>query len=260
MSSSALTPRPPKGPEPPTDAGSDPADRSLSAVLRRIPGSALLRFGLLALLLLAGFLAVRWTPLGEILSRQNLAAQIESVGGSPWAPPLLVLLWLLFSAVGIPVSPLVFAGGALFGPLWGSIYNFAGSMLGAALAFGLGHTLGRDLIVHLLGRKRLNRIAPILRRHSFWTILRLRFLPVPFAILNYGSALAGVPSTAFLTASAAGMAPAVSVYTYFSHALISVTAADRPGLLRRMAVALLLLLLLTFLPRLLGLRKKNAGS
>jgi uncharacterized membrane protein YdjX (TVP38/TMEM64 family) len=60
---------------------------------------------------------------------------------------------------------------------------------------------------HLLGRIR--------NRSDFVTLLRLRVLPVaPFAVLDYVAGLAGVSIKALLLATALGILPSVTIYTY----------------------------------------------
>ena len=47
------------------------------------------------------------------------------------APLLFILIYALGTVLFLPGSVLTLAGGALFGPLWGTLYNLAGATLGA---------------------------------------------------------------------------------------------------------------------------------
>ncbi len=223
----------------------------------RPPRSAVLRFAVLVALLALGLALVRWTPLGELLERERLAASLELLRTSPWAPWALLALYLVISIFGLPVSPAVFAGGAVFGAVWGTLWNFAGAMIGASAGFLLARALGRDLVAHVIGRRRIARAEELLARHGFWTLVRLRFVPVPFVIVNYGAALAGFSFGQFTLAAAIGMAPAVFVYTYFSDAVVSTAASDRAALAGRLVIALLLLLALSFVPTLIRRFRKD---
>ena len=120
-------------------------------------------------------------------------------------------------------------------------------MGGAAASFLLARALGRDLVVHLAGESLLERVEGLLERHGFWNLVRVRFIPIPFALVNFGAALAGYPLPQFLIASVLGLAPSLLLYTYFGHALFTVATADRQAVLRNLFVALFLILLLTFL-------------
>lgn len=212
--------------------------------------SALVRFALLGLLLLAALVALRWTPLGELLDRQALAAWILELRHAWWAGLALLGLYLVLSPVAVPISPLVFAGAAVYGPLWGFLYNFVGSMLGATASYLLARSLGRDLVIHLAGERRLRRIDRLLAEHGFWHLVRLRFVPMPFAVTNFGTALAGVTPSTFLASSALGLAPSVLIYTYLSSAVMTVAIEDRAAVIRNGTLLLLAVLALTFLPAL----------
>ena len=213
----------------------------------RIPRSTLLRFAVFAALLVIGFAALRWTPLSELFTKEVLIAALSDLRGLWWAPLVLIGLYLVASPLALPISPLVFAGGLVFGVRSGWLYNLVGAMGGAAASFLLARALGRDLVVHLAGESLLERVEGLLERHGFWNLVRVRFIPIPFALVNFGAALAGYPLPQFLIASVLGLAPSLLLYTYFGHALFTVATADRQAVLRNLFVALFLILLLTFL-------------
>ena len=179
-----------------------------------------------------------------------LTATFRSVAAHPWAPLALLAIYLVLCPLGVPVSPLLLAGGLVFGFGLGSAINIAGTWGGAALTYAIGRLLGKDFVEHLLG-DRLRRLEQRIERHAFWTLLRLRFVPIPFALVNYAAALAGVRPGVFLSATALGLAPAVAVYTWFAAALFRLAAEPDRALpvLLQFAGALVLLLALTFLPR-----------
>ncbi|MDX1503157.1 MAG: VTT domain-containing protein [Thermoanaerobaculia bacterium] len=212
------------------------------------PPGALLRFGLLALLVLTGAALLRFTPAGSLLDQERLAAALAELEKTPWAAPILIGLWTVLSPLGIPVSPLVFAGGAVFGTWWGALYSFIGSVLGATTSYLVARRLGHDLAAHLFGRLGLTGVERLLERHGFWALLRVRLVPVPFVVVNYASALVGLPFRSFLGASVLGFAPTLLVYSYFSHALVDVAASERSGVITNLVGALAALLALTLVP------------
>lgn len=220
--------------------------RSIPPVAR-IPRSALVRFAVFAALLLIGFAALRWTPLSELFTKEALITALSDLRGLWWAPLILIGLYLVASPMGLPISPLVFAGGLVFGVRWGWLYNFVGAIGGATASYLLARALGRDLVVHLAGESLVKRVEGMLERHGFWNLVRVRFIPLPFALVNFGAALAGYPLPQFLIASVLGLAPSLLLYTYFGHALFTVATADRQTVVRNLFLALFLILLLTFL-------------
>lgn len=230
-----------------------PSERGTSS-----PGRVWLRFGLLVALVLSGVAVTRWSPVQEYLEPQKAVAALEEVGRQPWAPAALIALWGITTPVAIPVSPLVFASGAVFGTFWGWIYSVMGAAVGATTSFWLARLLGHDLLARYLGEERLSRVEELVGRHGFWTVFRLRFVFLPFFLVNFAAALAGMRFGRFLLASLLGTMPALFVYNYFSHALVDATAADRQGVWRNLALAMVAFLVLTLLPQVIA-RFRNRG-
>ncbi|NHZ73411.1 MAG: hypothetical protein GWP16_02945 [Nitrospirae bacterium] len=225
--------------------------------LRSIPRSAVIRFALLVAFLAIAFALFRWTPLNEFLTKDRMVALMMDLRSAWWAPLALLGLYLVLSPTGLPVSPLIFAGGVVFGVKLGWLYNFLGTMLGASASFLLARALGYELVSHVVPDALLQRAEKILEKHGFWAIVRVRFLPIPFAVINYGAALAGVRFPPFLAATAIGLVPSMLIYTYFGHALFNAATADRQTLIRNLAGVLILVMLLTFLVPLRKMWKKR---
>jgi len=210
-----------------------------------------------------GLLLVRFTPAGELLTREGIAQGVRLLRESTWAPLLFVPIYAGAVGVGIPGTVLTLAGGAVFGLWWGTLFNWLGATLGANLAYVLARFLGRDGIEGLLGEKMkgwpaLERIDDAVRKHGFRGLLTLRLIPLfPFNALNFGGGLVGMPWTSYALATALGIVPGTFVYTMFADALLEgSTEASRDAFVR-MAVSGALLLLLSFLPLLL--RKLGVG-
>ena len=180
------------------------------------------RFALFALLLGGVAAALFLTPLGEKLTEDNLIAFFEVLRQSWWAPVVLIAATAVGAPLAIPLTPFIVTGGVVFGAGAGGIYNAIGAILGAALSFELAHHLGRDLIVHLAG-DRLRRFERRIARQGFWALVGIRFLPVPFPVVNFGAALAGVPRGTYLITTAIGVTPALMVYTYLWASIFELT-------------------------------------
>jgi uncharacterized membrane protein YdjX (TVP38/TMEM64 family) len=217
-----------------------------------------LRFVGLVVLLVAGVAALRWTPLATLLDRQALVSLLGDLRQAWWSPLALLALYLFLTPVGLPASPLIVAGGIVFGTFWGTTYNFLGTFGGAAVSYLLGRSLGRDFVVHLLG-KRLRPVERLLNRQGFWTLARIRFLPVPFPLVNYGSAVAGVRPSIFLGSSALGLAPAVFLFSWFADALVEAGSGggDQRSVILKLTGALAGVLALSFLPPLVERRRRR---
>jgi phospholipase D1/2 len=253
MSPTPTSPEPVEGraAHPPTSP--EPVEGRAAAAKPSLRGP-LLRFALLVALVAGGFLLLRWGPVAERLDPEVLTAAFRRIAAQPWAPLALLAAYLVLCPLGVPVSPLILAGGLVFGFAWGAALNIAGCWGGAAVTYLLGRLLGKDFVEHLLG-DRLRRIERMVERHAFWTLVRLRFVPIPYALVNYAAALAGVRPAVFLSATALGLAPAVAIFTWFAAALSDLATTqtgDALPVFLKLAAAFVLLFALTFLPRWLG--------
>lgn len=164
---------------------------------------------------------------------------------------LFVLGFLCLSLLGSPLIPMIVAGAAVFGFGRGVALNYVGVLLGASCSYWLARLLGRDLFRHLLG-SRYTALESIIQRRGFWPMVRLRFLPVPFPVANYGSALLGVGYVLFLISTALAYVPILIVYSYFAATVVRVAESEREVILHKLALSVVFLLLLTFLPRWIG--------
>ena len=149
--------------------------------------------------------------------------------------------------LGLPATPLLLAGGLIFGTFWGWILNFAGCYLGATLSFFIGRALGRDFVTQLFG-DRLKRFERMLNRSGLWAMVRVRFLPLPFPVVNFGAALAGVRPSIFLISTAIGLFPSALAFTYFAAALANAAEHNRGAVAGQLALSAAGLLLLSLIP------------
>ncbi len=192
---------------------------------REISSTARWRLALLAFLVVGGFLAVRATPLSELFSDGALESVIGLARETWWAPWLLIGLYVVLAPLGVPIGPL-FIYGAFFGAFLGTIYGIIGHLLGAAVSYQLARTIGREAVIHLAGR-RLRRVERVFERRGFWPLVQTRLLPIPFAVVNFGAALAGVKPMRFLATSVLGMVPSITLHTYFLSRLLETPPGGR---------------------------------
>lgn len=195
------------------DASPKKAGRSISK------GKIALRLAALVALLGLGVVLLKFTPLGEYFQRDRIVALLDSLRHEPWTPWALMASFVVSTVIGLPATPLVVGGGMVFGPLLGTLYNTTGLVLGAMVAFWVGRALGRDAILHLTGPK-LRRAEAVFNRRGFWPLVQMRFLPIPFPLVSYAAALAGIPALRLFVTTLIGTLPAMAVNTYFAPQLV----------------------------------------
>ena len=98
------------------------------------------------LLLLVGVAAaILWAALNR--DRLDLEALDAWLSGFGLLAPLAYLgLYAVGTIAFLPGALFALAGGALFGPVWGSLLNLVGATIGASLAFLIARYLGGDWV------------------------------------------------------------------------------------------------------------------
>ena len=204
------------------------------------------RFGL-ALLLIA---AAAWAfAHRDQIDAATLDAWLGSLG--VWGPLGYVALYALAAVAFVPGVVFALAGGALFGPFWGSLWNLTGATLGATLAFLVARYVAGDWIARKAGGL-LKRLIDGVNEEGWRFVAFVRLVPLfPFNLSNYVLGLTRIPLRHYVLATLVCMAPGTVAYTWLGHAgrgaLSGETDAVRYGLL-----ALGLLAAIALLPRLIG--------
>ena len=210
-----------------------------------------LRGLVLRVVLVAGLAgAIIWLALHrEFLQANTLERELSRFG--LWAPILFVLLYALATVLFAPGSVLTVAGGALFGPLWGTLWNLTGATFGAALAFLISRYLGSDWVARRSG-ERLTRLIRGVEEEGWRFVAFIRLVPLfPFNLVNYAFGLTRIRLGEYVLASFVCMAPGAIAYTYIGYVGREV-AAGSTGTIRNALIALGLLAAVLFLPRLIG--------
>ncbi len=214
--------------------------------LREESRARYLRLLLLLALLSSGAILVRFTALGDWLTADRVTALLNQLRGHWWTPLLLIALYALFCPLGLPASPFILAGGAIFGFFAGFVWNWTGAMIAALLTYGLARLLGREAIERM-GGARLRQAEALLRRRGTSMLIGMRFLPIPFALTNAAAPLVGVRLDRFLLTTAVGLLPPLAAMTYAA-ALIAAPGTDRAAILRNLSLAFLALGSLVLFP------------
>ena len=208
---------------------------------------ALVRFLVMVAVLATAFFLFRDSQLSQVLEIDRLIALVDRVRALWWSPLALIVLWILMSPLGLPASPLVAAGGVLFGVGWGTLYNCVGAMLGASATFFFARLLGHDFVAHLLGEERVAKVEHRLESYGFRALVGIRFLPLPWPLVNFGAALAGFRFGPFITATFIGVVPVIFVYTFFFASLVGATTEEGRAKLLQLVAAIAVLALLGLL-------------
>ncbi len=179
------------------------------------------RIRLLILGLLLATVAVAALTL-PVPSALQMRAWAQSAGIA--APVLFLLGQTLVTVAPIPRTAFTLTAGLLFGPVLGVALSLTGTTLAAVLAFVVVRRLGRDLVRPHLDRRVLRAIDARLRRRGWLAVASLRLIPaVPFAVLNYCSALSCIRFRDYLVGTV-GVIPGSVALVVLGDALAGTTS------------------------------------
>ena len=172
----------------------------------------------------------------EVLRQQILSFGI-------FAPFVYILLYILGTIFFVPGTVLTLIGGAIFGPLMGTVYTIIAATIGATIAFLIARYLGGSLIKRLGNTKfqKIKKYDNKIEKNGLNVVLFLRFVPFfPFNILNYALGLTKVKLSDYFFGSLFGMIPGTFVYVYLGDSLSSLN-------FWQIISAIILLLLFSFI-------------
>lgn len=165
-----------------------------------------------------------------------------------WAPVGFIALYALATVLFIPGSLMTLAGGFIFGPWYGTVYNLTGAVIGATFAFLIARYLASGWVRDSAGR-RLTTLLKGVEREGWRFIAVVRLVPVlPFNLLNYALGLTSISLLAYVLASTVFMLPGAFAYTYVGSLGQTALAGDVKVLVRQILFAISLLVLLASIP------------
>ncbi len=168
-----------------------------------------------------------------------------------WAPLLFMAAYAVAAVLFLPGSVLTLAGGALFGPVLGTFYNLTGATIGATLAFLIARYLASDWVADKTGG-RLKQLINGVEGEGWRFVAFTRLVPLfPFNLLNYALGLTRIKLSHYLLATYTCMLPGAIAYTYLGYAGREAVGGGE-GLIQKALLALALLAVVAFLPRLIG--------
>jgi uncharacterized membrane protein YdjX (TVP38/TMEM64 family) len=177
---------------------------------------------------------------------EALQAWVEAAGAA--GPLLFMAFFAVATVLFLPGAVITLASGALFGPLWGTLWNLTGATFGAALAFLVARYLGADWVARRAG-PRLQRLNDGVATEGWRFVAFVRLVPLfPFNLLNYALGLTRISFLTYLLATWVFMLPGAFAYTWLGYVGREALSGGDDQI-RNITIALSLLAAVTFLPR-----------
>ena len=181
---------------------------------------------ILVVFIVGAILLVRFTPVKLYLTPEAMGSFLDQAGF--WAPGIFVFIYAAGVCLFVPGTILTGLGAAIFGPYWGFLWVWIGAMLGAAAAFFIGRTLGREFAASLIGDK-LKKYDDGIERNGFATVLYLRLVYFPFTPMNVGMGLTKVRFWDYVAGTGLGIIVGTFIFTFFIGTLKEVWASGNWG-------------------------------
>ena len=189
-----------------------------------------------ALTAMLGVAALAWLIAGatEVITADRIRQGLAEVRANPWAPLMVLALFLIAGIVAFPIHALVLATAAVFGPWLGFAYSAIGSFACALAPYFAGAYLGKETLARIFGYK-LQRVLNAVRRRGVLVVVGFRLVPVaPGTIVNLALGASGIRFTDFTIGSIVGMLPGLVLISITGDRIVSVIndpTASKFGLL-----------------------------
>ncbi len=187
----------------------------------------------------------------------NIAALEQGIAGAgAWAAIVFMLSYVVATALFLPGSVLTLAGGALFGPVWGTFYSLTGATMGAMLAFLIARYMASDWVERAAGG-RLKKLVTGVEQEGWRFVAFTRLVPIfPFNLLNYAFGLTRIRVSHYVIATYVCMLPGTLAFTYIGFIGREALGGNREDLIKNGLIALALLAIVAFIPRIIKRLRK----
>jgi uncharacterized membrane protein YdjX (TVP38/TMEM64 family) len=206
----------------------------------------LARAALLAVLIAAIVVALVHS---DALNAAALEAWVQRAG--IWGPAIFMAVYAVATVLFLPGAVLTLAGGALFGPVLGTLYSLTSATLGATLAFAIARYLASGWVARKTGGW-AGQVIDGVEREGWRFVAFVRLVPLlPFNLLNYALGLTRIRPFHYVVASYVFMLPGALAYSYLGYAGREAIAGGE-GLIQKTLLAIALLGVVAFVPRLVS--------
>ncbi len=187
--------------------------RNMSTVLK-VAGAGLLFVAL----------AILWefVPLAD---PKQVRIVLASIARDATAPFIVVAIFVIAGSVFLPLTVLIAATAATFGPWLGFLYAGAGALASALVTFALGALIGKKTLHDVLG-PRLNRVRQYVVKRGVLAIAGIRLVPIaPFTLVNLVAGASGIPVLDYMLGTLVGILPGLIVISAVGHQFARILTA-----------------------------------
>ncbi len=171
-------------------------------------------------------------------------------GAGALGPAVYMAVYAVATVLFLPGSVITLAGGALFGPVWGTLYSLTGATIGATAAFFSARYLAADWVSRKASGL-MKQVIDGVEAEGWRFVAFVRLMPLfPFNLLNYVLGLTRIAPVPYVVASYVFMFPGAFAYTYLGYAGREALGGGE-DFLGKGLLAMALVGVVAFLPRLI---------
>ncbi|MBD2532181.1 TVP38/TMEM64 family protein [Nostoc flagelliforme FACHB-838] len=137
----------------------------------------------------------------------QIQAWLKSAG--IWAPIIYILLYVVATVLILPSTALNLTGGAIFGPVLGTLWTSLAAIIAAIVSFTFTRTIGRKAVAKRLAGKWQAMDAEV-RRAGLFYMFAIRLVAVmPYGLVNFTAGLTSVSFKDYVLGTSLGTVPGV---------------------------------------------------
>jgi len=201
---------------------------SPSHVVRTMMSAGLIKFVVVVVVLLGLTVAWHATPLADIGGAEAAGDFLAKTAESYWGPLAVLGAFLVGGLVAFPVTILIAATAASFGPWLGFTYAAIGALASALLTYAIGALVGRDALQSVLG-DRLTAIRNKIARQGIVAVAAIRLVPVaPFTLVNLVAGASGIGLFHYMVGTLFGLLPGLVLLSLLGNQIMRIIASPSP--------------------------------
>jgi phospholipase D1/2 len=161
----------------------------------------------------------RYTPLAEWADPDRVAAWMQKLRSSAWAPLIVIGVFVIGGLIVFPLTLLITATAIVFDPLTAIAISIAGALANALTLYTLGRVVMRDTVVHAFSSA-VEKLRSMLSRSGILAVATIRMVPIaPFTLVNLAAGAIEVRLRDYMIGTLLGVLPGTVALTAFGRQL-----------------------------------------
>lgn len=126
-----------------------------------------------------------------------------------WAPIIYIAVYVVATVLVLPSTALNLTGGAIFGPVLGTLWTSVAAITAAIVSFTFTRTVGREAIAKRLAGRWQAMDAEV-RQGGLFYMFAIRLVAImPYGLVNFAAGLTSVSFKDYILGTALGTVPGV---------------------------------------------------